>query len=285
MATRCNIAIQNEDGTITATYVHWDGYIADRGVGAMLLDHYDSQEQAEQLANLGYVSELCPTIEETVERAREYKGGQVFRTYADIWSFMDMFKEQYCDLEYLYLFAKPRIHMKSCGAGSSPYMLILDDGVTTDAKWFVTFKEHTKTPISGMPVGNYDYETNIVKWMSLNEGYIYDSRKTMERYREEAIKTLKEAIRIDHYSTAKDKKLINKRVRDLLNSADRIMEAIIKMEKRLNLESTIRKMDGKVKRRFVQYMKDGGKMAFLAWKNRLRELELEKRELKYKERA
>jgi hypothetical protein len=284
MSTNCNVAIENEDGSITATYIHWDGYIADGGVGAMLLDHYKSEEKAKELANLGYVSELCPTISETVEKAREYKGGQVSRRYKDIWEFMDMFKERHSGLEYLYLFAETKIHMKSCGKNSTPYIVILDDGVNDDKKWFVMFKEYTATPISGMPVGNFDYKTEIHKWMSLDEGYIHDSKKTMDRYRESAIKTSKEAIKMDRYSESKDKKLINARVRDLLNSSDRIMESVIKMENLLNLKVSIKKMDSKVKRRFVQYMKDGGEMEFSAWTNRMRQLENEKRELKYLER-
>jgi len=37
MATRSNIAIENQDGTVSAIYCHFDGYID--GVGEILYEH------------------------------------------------------------------------------------------------------------------------------------------------------------------------------------------------------------------------------------------------------
>jgi len=49
MATRANIGIENEDGTIDFIYSHWDGDI----VGAELLKKWNSKEKARELINEG----------------------------------------------------------------------------------------------------------------------------------------------------------------------------------------------------------------------------------------
>ncbi len=54
MATRANIAIQNEDGTFDCIYTHWDG--ADHL--PILKLHYNSEESARQLVELGSISVL-----------------------------------------------------------------------------------------------------------------------------------------------------------------------------------------------------------------------------------
>lgn len=56
MATRANIGIQNESGTISAIYTHYDGYI--EYMGRMLLDHYNSETQAQNLIEGGSISTL-----------------------------------------------------------------------------------------------------------------------------------------------------------------------------------------------------------------------------------
>jgi hypothetical protein len=56
MATRSNIGIVNEDGSITAIYCHWDGY--PEYVGKMLLNHYNNDDIVNGLMNLGNLSIL-----------------------------------------------------------------------------------------------------------------------------------------------------------------------------------------------------------------------------------
>jgi hypothetical protein len=63
MATRSKIAIENQDGTVTAIYCHWDGYVD--GVGKTLFENYD-REKLEQLIELGDISSLGETLDETV---------------------------------------------------------------------------------------------------------------------------------------------------------------------------------------------------------------------------
>jgi len=63
MATRSTIGIKSEDGTIKAIYCHWDGY--PEGVGAGLVQFYNTAQQATELINLGGFSALMETLEET----------------------------------------------------------------------------------------------------------------------------------------------------------------------------------------------------------------------------
>lgn len=56
MGTAAMIGIYNEDGTVTASYCHYDGYL--EGVGATLLKSYNSQYDASYVSHGGYVSSL-----------------------------------------------------------------------------------------------------------------------------------------------------------------------------------------------------------------------------------
>lgn len=58
MSTRSRIAIENEDGSVTSVYCHFDGYFS--GIGQTLNDHYQNREKVQSLIDLGalsYVSE------------------------------------------------------------------------------------------------------------------------------------------------------------------------------------------------------------------------------------
>ena len=63
MATRGNIGIVNEDGSITAIYVHWDSY--PEYVGKMLLNHYNNDDIVNGLMNLGDLSILSESLHST----------------------------------------------------------------------------------------------------------------------------------------------------------------------------------------------------------------------------
>ena len=54
MATRALIGYLDEDRNFTCTYNHYDGY--PDHLGKALLDHYDSDEKAKEIANTGYIS-------------------------------------------------------------------------------------------------------------------------------------------------------------------------------------------------------------------------------------
>ena len=56
MATRGNIGIINEDGSVTGIYVHWDSY--PENVGKLLLKYYNTTGIVYELMDLGDLSSL-----------------------------------------------------------------------------------------------------------------------------------------------------------------------------------------------------------------------------------
>ena len=61
MATRSRIGIQNEDGSVTSVYCHWDGYPEHNG--DILVMHYKKREKVQKLIGLGSLSSLAPEID------------------------------------------------------------------------------------------------------------------------------------------------------------------------------------------------------------------------------
>ena len=60
MGTRSTIAIQNEDGTVTGIYCHWDGYTSHNG--RILAENYTTEEAVRELIALGDLSSLGETV-------------------------------------------------------------------------------------------------------------------------------------------------------------------------------------------------------------------------------
>ena len=54
MATRARIGILNEDGTVTASYQHWDGYPG--GLGYNLIDYWTDSNKVREAISLGNAS-------------------------------------------------------------------------------------------------------------------------------------------------------------------------------------------------------------------------------------
>ena len=65
MATRSNIGILNEDGTVDYIYCHFDGYL--KWNGRILNEHYDSEAAVRDLIALGDLSSLAPELGEKQE--------------------------------------------------------------------------------------------------------------------------------------------------------------------------------------------------------------------------
>ena len=61
MATRSRIGIENENGTVTSVYSHWDGYPEHNG--KILVNHYKEREKVQKLIDLGSISILAPEID------------------------------------------------------------------------------------------------------------------------------------------------------------------------------------------------------------------------------
>jgi hypothetical protein len=60
MGTRSRIGIENQDGTVTSSYVHWDGYLSH--VGHILHTSYTTEEKIRELMALGDLSSLGKEI-------------------------------------------------------------------------------------------------------------------------------------------------------------------------------------------------------------------------------
>jgi len=60
MATRSRIAIENEDGTVSSIYCHWDGYLSNNG--RILANHYTDRKKVEALIALGAISSLRENV-------------------------------------------------------------------------------------------------------------------------------------------------------------------------------------------------------------------------------
>jgi hypothetical protein len=64
MGTPSMIGVVNEDGSVTATYCHYDGYL--EGVGRTLVNHYNSAIEAISVSLVGYFSALEPNIHNSI---------------------------------------------------------------------------------------------------------------------------------------------------------------------------------------------------------------------------
>ena len=81
MATRSRIAIENQDGTVTSIYCHFDGYLD--GVGKKLFEHYD-REKTEKLIELGDISVLGESTLDTIAYHRDRNEDHQFQTHSRV---------------------------------------------------------------------------------------------------------------------------------------------------------------------------------------------------------
>ena len=98
MSTNSLVAYLNEDGSVVSSYVHYDGYAT--GVGEMLLEHYNSEERARDLAwCLGYASSLRETISESHEDRANTDEAETYESYEDFEEYI----RECSHLEYVYV--------------------------------------------------------------------------------------------------------------------------------------------------------------------------------------
>ena len=108
MATRSNIGILNEDGTVNYIYCHFDGYIEHNG--RILNKHYTTEGKVRMLIELGDISILGEIIGEKQDFNNRIKGCCLAYgrdrgesgTEARTCSYLDYSREQF--EEYIYLF-------------------------------------------------------------------------------------------------------------------------------------------------------------------------------------
>jgi hypothetical protein len=98
MATRSRIGIENENGTISSIYCHFDGY--PDGVGKTLKEHYTDRNKIQTLIDLGDISSLGENEIETVAYHRD-RGEKINKARVD--SSLEMFsKSDYKEYGYVY---------------------------------------------------------------------------------------------------------------------------------------------------------------------------------------
>lgn len=101
MATRSKIAIENQDGIVTSVYCHFDGY--NSGVGKTLFEHYD-REKTEKLIELGNISSLGESIEDTIAYHRDRNEDLHFETFNNL---DELFDDGFTSgIEYIYCLTK-----------------------------------------------------------------------------------------------------------------------------------------------------------------------------------
>ena len=105
MATRSRIAIENQDGSVTSVYCHWDGHINSNGV--ILNDNYNTTDKVNELIALGDLSSLDVTIDRTVAYARDNGEDLNQKPFSNV---EDLFEDGFSSgIEYIYCFTKNSI--------------------------------------------------------------------------------------------------------------------------------------------------------------------------------
>ena len=154
MSTNSLVAYLNEDGSVVSSYVHYDGYAT--GVGEMLLEHYNSDKLARDLAwCLGYASSLKETISESHEDRANTDEAETYESYED---FEEYIREN-SHLEYVYVWD---IHKD---------------------EWLVATWEHTKKKFHNGTCFDYEFESHWNGFESLVTVYIREGNETVKRYR------------------------------------------------------------------------------------------------------
>lgn len=103
MSTRSNIAIRERDGKMNVIYCHFDGYPLG-GVGEQLLNQYQDETKVRKLIELGGISSLEDTIEDTAEKAYSNRGeGKEILHFADDTEYAKSMADDIW-IEYIYVF-------------------------------------------------------------------------------------------------------------------------------------------------------------------------------------
>jgi hypothetical protein len=87
------------DGTVQQIYCHWDGYLEHNG--KILFNHYVDPYKTRELIDMGGISSLCNTIEETKQGAYHFWRGEELRVekFNDFQDYLA--HHQYEEYEYI----------------------------------------------------------------------------------------------------------------------------------------------------------------------------------------
>ena len=157
MSTNSLVAYLREDGSVVSSYVHYDGYST--GVGEMLLENYNSEELARELAtDLGYASSLRETIATSHE---DRANSDVSEVYEDYHEFEEYIRE--CShLEYVYVW---------------------DSTNVVGGKWLVATWETSKKKVHNGTCYDYEFESHWNGFEDLVTVYVREGHETVRRYR------------------------------------------------------------------------------------------------------
>ena len=134
MSTHSMISVKLPDGRVRSVYCHFDGMIQSNG--RMLLEHYNSQELAEQLTSLGHLSYVAPQFEPTPGSGHCFEDPEPLITVVYsrdrgetnqipyIWDSEEDFMEDVCKEEYNYFFKDEDWHVDFTADGISEWKLL-----------------------------------------------------------------------------------------------------------------------------------------------------------------
>ena len=154
MSTNSLVAYLNEDGSVVSSYVHYDGYAT--GVGEMLLENYNSDKCARDLATtLGYASSLSETVAASHEDRANSDVAEVFEDYHEFEEYI----RECSHLEYVYVWD------------------------THKDEWLVATWETIKRKVHNGICSDYEFESHWNGFESLITLYVREGRETAVRYR------------------------------------------------------------------------------------------------------
>ena len=152
MSTNALVAFSCADGTVTSSYVHWDGYTT--AVGEMLLENYNSRELARELATtLGYASSL----KETVAASHEDRANSDEAVSHSSFEEFEEYVRENSYLEYVY--------------------------VWKDSEWLVGSYTTEKKEVYTGEGRDFEFTSIWNGWERLVAVYVREGNETVERYK------------------------------------------------------------------------------------------------------
>lgn len=79
MSTRGTISIENQDGSISSVYSHWDNYLENNG--KILFEHYSDTESVQSLIDGGNISSLGEYVSEVTKPFEREDNGDFYTTF------------------------------------------------------------------------------------------------------------------------------------------------------------------------------------------------------------
>jgi len=169
MSTNSLVTILNKDNSVVSSYVHYDGYAS--GVGELLLENYNSEELARELATtLGYASSLKETVAKSYE---DRANSDEPETYEDYLEFEEMIKDS-IHLEYVYVW--------DCHKD----------------RWMVATWETTEKKVHNGTCFDYEFESHWNGFEDLVIVYVREGRKDIMRYRDIALEDNREGAKKEY---------------------------------------------------------------------------------------